>query len=157
MAVTGFFACSSSDDDVNDINHDLVAVPNYQSDTWVTDGDIKSEDLDLLVDLGVKIEYMRLELYKMLSNNFEDDKLFCGVGPKTNIDPIINCFTDMMVREEEYTEALNKLDKTNILKPTSGTRGPIQKFKDIFFFWECRGKGRIRESARYTFANRCFW
>lgn len=145
MAVTGFFACSSSDDDVNDINHDLVAVPNYQSDTWVTDGDIKSEDLDLLVDLGVKIEYMRLELYKMLSNNFEDDKLFCGVGPKTNIDPIINCFTDMMVREEEYTEALDKLDKTNILKPTSGTRGPIQKFKDIFFSGSAEAKEELEK------------
>ena len=56
--MTGFIACSSSGDDVNDINHDLIAVPDYQSDTWVTDDDIKSEDLDLLIDLATKVEFM---------------------------------------------------------------------------------------------------
>lgn len=131
MAMTGFFACSSSGDDVNDINHDLVAVPDNQSDTWVVDDDIKSEDLDLMIDLAVRTEFMRLELIKMLSNNFEGDKLFCGVGPQTNVKPIIDCFTDMMVRKEEYIEALDRLDKTALLKPT--TRGDLGKAKEIIF------------------------
>lgn len=87
IAMTGFIACSSSGDDVNDINHDLIAVPDYQSDTWVTDDDIKSEDLDLLIDLATKVEFMRLDFIQMLSNNFEGDKLFCGVGDKTNTNP----------------------------------------------------------------------
>ena len=131
MAMTGFFACSSGGDDVTDVNPDLVAVPDYQGDTWVMDDDIKSEDIDLLIDLAAKSEFMRLELIKMLSNNFEGDKLFCGVGPQTNVTPIINCFTDMMVKEEEYTEALNRLDKTAILKPT--TRGDLGNILDILF------------------------
>ena len=131
IAMTGFIACSSSGDDVNDINHDLIAVPDYQSDTWVTDDDIKSEDLDLMIDLAVRTEFMRLELIKMLSNNFVGDKLFCGVGPQTNVKPIIDCFTDMMVRKEEYIEALDRLDKTALLKPT--TRGDLGKAKEIIF------------------------
>ena len=133
IAMTGFIACSSSGDDVNDINHDLIAVPDYQSDTWVTDDDIKSEDLDLLIDLATKVEFMRLDFIQMLSNNFEGDKLFCGIGDKTNTKPTIDCFTNMMVKEDEYLAALDRLDATRLMTPTSSTRGgEVGNVKKIF-------------------------
>ena len=122
MAMTGFFACSSGGDDVTDVNPDLVAVPDYQGDTWVKDDDIKSEDLDLLIDLAAKIEFLRLDFIQMLSNNFEGDKLFCGAGPKTNTKPTVDCITRMILKEEEYIAAMERLDKTNIMSPTSSTR-----------------------------------
>ena len=130
VVLLGFAACSSGGGDglVADEGQ-LVAVPDL--DTWVTDDDIQEEDLDQLVDLSVKVERMRQEFVLMLSNNDEGDKLFCGVGPQTDIEPTIRIFTEMMLKEEEYAEALSKLDGSDILKP-SGTRGKLKDLWDIF-------------------------
>lgn len=120
-----FTACSKNGEDtvIDADNGKFVEVPD--PDTWVKDDDIKSDDLDLLVDLSVKAERMRQEFVLMLSNGGEGNKLFCGVGPKTDVGPTIKLFTDMMLKQDEYKAALERLDETSILKPTS-TRGWIK-------------------------------
>ena len=125
IILLGFMSCGkSSDDQIIDADGGkFVEVPD--PDTWVTDDDIKSDDLDLLVDLSVKAERMRQEFVLMLSNNGEGNKLFCGVGSKTDVGPTIKLFTDMMLMQDEYKAALERLDGTAILKPTS-TRGMIK-------------------------------
>ena len=132
ILLLGFTACSSSSDD-DDIVIDadsgkFVEVPD--PDTWVTDDDIKSEDLDLLVDLSVKVERIRQEFVLMLSNGGEGDKLFCGVGSKTDVGPTIRLFTDMMLKQDEYKTALEDLEGSSILKPTA-TRGKLKDIWDI--------------------------
>ncbi|MBQ6050380.1 MAG: hypothetical protein IJL35_07285 [Bacteroidaceae bacterium] len=67
LLMTGLAACSSGDD--IDIDEDLIAVPGYESEKWVTDKDIHEDDIDLLIDLAARIEFMRLDLIQMLSNN----------------------------------------------------------------------------------------
>ena len=121
-------ACSSGDD--IDIDEDLVAVPGYESAKWVTDKDIHEDDIDLLIDLAARIEFMRLDLIQMLSNNFEG-KLFCGVGPKTDPKPSTDCFTTMMIKEKEYLAALDRLEKTNLMTPTT-TRSDVGNVRKIF-------------------------
>lgn len=125
IILLGFMSCGkSSDDQIIDADGGkFVEVPD--PDTWVTDDDIKSDDLDLLVDLSVKAERMRQEFVLMLSNNGEGNKLFCGVGSKTDVGPTIKLYTDMMLKQDEYKAALERLDGTAILKPTS-TRGMIK-------------------------------
>lgn len=125
IILLGFMSCEkSSDEQIIDADSGkFVEVPD--PDTWVTDDDIKSDDLDLLVDLSVKVERMRQEFVLMLSNNGEGNKLFCGVGPKTDVGPTIKLFTDMMLKQDEYKAALERLDGTAILKQTS-TRGLIK-------------------------------
>ena len=132
MMLCAFTACEK-DKDGDDIIIDadsgkFVQVPD--PDTWVKDDDIKMDDLDQLVDLAVKVERMRQELVLMLSNGGEGDKLFCGVGPKTDVGPTIKLFTDMMLKQDDYEAALDRLDGTAILKQTS-TRGPIKDGKTI--------------------------
>lgn len=125
IILLGFMSCEkSSDEQIIDADSGkFVEVPD--PDTWVTDDDIKSDDLDLLVDLSVKVERMRQEFVLMLSNNGEGNKLFCGVGSKTDVGPTIKLFTDMMLKQDEYKAALERLDGTAILKQTS-TRGLIK-------------------------------
>lgn len=125
IILLGFMSCEKSSDEqiINADSGKFVEVPD--PDTWVTDDDIKSDDLDLLVDLSVKVERMRQEFVLMLSNNGEGNKLFCGVGPKTDVGPTIKLFTDMMLKQDEYKAALERLDGTAILKQTS-TRGLIK-------------------------------
>ena len=132
MMLCAFTACEK-DKDGDDIIIDadsgkFVQVPD--PDTWVKDDDIKLDDLDQLVDLAVKVERMRQEFVLMLSNGGEGDKLFCGVGPKTDVGPTIKLFTDMMLKKDDYEAALDRLDGTSILKQTS-TRGPIKNGKTI--------------------------
>ena len=127
VMLCAFTACEK-DKDGNDIiidadNGKFGEVPD--PDTWVKDDDIKDSDLDLLVDLAVKVERMRQEFILMLSNGDEGNKLFCGVGPETDTDPTIKLFTDMMLKQDEYKAALDRLDGTKILTPTS-TRGWIK-------------------------------
>lgn len=130
----GFASCEkSSDEQIIDADSGkMVEVPDI--DTWVKDDDIKETDLDLLVDLSVKVERMRQEFVLMLSNNGEGNKLFCGVGPKTDVGPTIKLFTDMMLKQDEYQAALESLGGTKILTPTA-TRGStsVGNFIDILF------------------------
>lgn len=123
IVIFGFMSCEKSGSDEQIIDADngkMIEVPDI--DTWVKDDDVKDGDLDLLVDLSVKVERMRQEFVLMLSNNGEGDKLFCGVGPQTDFDPTFKLITDMLEKQDEYKAALENLDKTAILKPT-GTRG----------------------------------
>ena len=123
IVIFGFMSCEKSGSDEQIIDADdgkMIEVPDM--DTWVKDDDIKDGDLDLLVDLSVKVERMRQEFVLMFSNNGEGDKLFCGVGPQTDFDPTFKLITDMLEKQNEYKAALENLDKTAILKPT-GTRG----------------------------------
>ena len=127
-------ACSSSGDDSTVADEgQLVEVPDFDENTWVTDSDIKSEDLDQLVDLAVKVERIRQELFLMLSNGGEGDKPFCGVGPKTDVGPTIKLVTDMLRNQEEYEAALERLDVTAILKPTATRDGWLGNIIDILF------------------------
>ena len=99
LMLSVFVACDKNkdSDDVVIISDTGKFVEVPDPDTWVKDDDIKSDDLDLFVDLSVKVERIRQELIFMLSNGGEGDKLFCGVGPKTDVGPTIKLLTDMIL------------------------------------------------------------
>lgn len=61
MLLLGFASCEKTKDE-STINVDsgvITEVP--EPDVWVTDDDVKEADLDLLVDLSVKMERVRQE------------------------------------------------------------------------------------------------
>ena len=108
MGTSLISSCGSENDESEGGSESYISVPETSTDTWVSDNDIKDEDLLLLTDLSVKIEYMRLELVKMLSNNFEGNKLFCGDGPKSNYDPTVETFTRLMADQDKYIAAIDR-------------------------------------------------
>lgn len=130
MGTSLISSCGSENDESEGGSESYISVPETSTDTWVSDNDIKDEDLLLLTDLSVKIEYMRLELVKMLSNNFEGNKLFCGDGPKSNYDPTVETFTRLMADQDKYIAAIDRLEASNLMKPT--TRSIIGNLKAIF-------------------------
>ena len=123
-------SCGSDNDESEGGGETFVPVPESGGDTWVSDKDITDDDLLMLTDLYVKVEYMRLEFIKMLSNNFEGDKLFCGNGKKSNYDPAVEAFTRLMANQEKYLAAINRLEASSLMKPT--TRSIIGNLKAIF-------------------------
>ena len=136
-------SCGSDNDESEGGGETFVPVPETGGDTWVSDNDYTDDDLLLLTDLYVKVEYMRLEFIKMLSNNFEGSKLFCGDGSKSNYDPTIKTFTRMMVNEEKYKAALNRLEASSLMKPT--TRGVTSSLINIFKAFSSEGKRAQQE------------
>ena len=136
-------SCGSDNDESEGGGETFVPVTESGGDTWVSDKDITDDDLLMLTDLYVKVEYMRLEFIKMLSNNFEGDKLFCGDGSKSNYDPTIKTFTRMMVNEEKYKAALNRLEASSLMKPT--TRGVTSSLINIFKAFSSEGKRAQQE------------
>lgn len=111
--------CSGGDDSEEWEYSDFIAVPATSGDTWVKADNITDDDITLLLDLGVKVEYMRLQFIKMLSNNFEGEGLFCGYGDKSDPDPIMRTYTDMMVKADEYEAATARLDAAGIMTLTT--------------------------------------
>ena len=130
--LSGLTACSSSDD--ADDASDFIQVPGNVGDKWV-EADFEMEDVDLLTDFAAKTEIMRMQFIKMLSNNF-DGKLFCGPGPKSDPTMTIECFTSLMVNKDKYIEAVKHLNKSEILNPTSKTRGKLGDLSTIFGAWQ---------------------
>lgn len=129
LLALGLGACEETDDGEDD---GFVEVPNADDeDAWVTDSDIRTDDLEMLVDLSAKTEAMRLQFIKMLSNNFEGDRLFSGVGANTDVEPTIDCITALLEKSDEYEEAIDRLEKTAVLTPT--TRGKLKNIYNILF------------------------
>lgn len=136
----GFASCEKSNDElIIDADSGVITeVP--EPDVWVTDDDVKEADLDLLVDLSVKVERVRQEFVKMLSNGGEGDKPFCGVGPKTDVGPPMKLLTDMLGKEEEYEAALGRLDETRVMKPSATRDGWLGDLRDILFTGRAEAK-----------------
>ena len=140
MLLLGFASCEKSNDElIVDADSGVITeVP--EPDVWVTDDDVKEADLDLLVDLSVKMERVRQEFVKMLSNGGEGDKPFCGVGPKTDVGPTMKLLTDMLGKEEEYEAALGRLDETRVMKPSATRDGWLGDLRDILFTGRAEAK-----------------
>lgn len=124
----------------------FIQVPGYGEDNWVTDSDIQDSDLDLLLDLGVKMEFMQWQFVKMLSNNFEGDRLFCGSGDRSDPDPTVHCFTHLMADADAYQGALERLGMSNLMTPT--TKGNmVGNLKSIFTAGMTEGQ-KVREEIQ---------
>lgn len=124
----------------------FIQVPGYGEDNWVTDSDIQDSDLDLLLDLGVKMEFMQWQFVKMLSNNFEGDRLFCGSGDRSDPDPTVHCFTRLMADADAYQGALERLGMSNLMTPT--TKGNmVGNLKSIFTAGMTEGQ-KVREEIQ---------
>ena len=113
--VLALFAGACGDDDPIDIPDGYEE--NVNQAEW-RDNDIQMDDLDLLVDLAVKAENIRLEFAKMLSNGWQGD-LFSGTGDHSDPEPVMNVISALLANSDKYEAALAKLEQSGILTPTT--------------------------------------
>lgn len=125
LPAVAFFAGSCGDDDP------VAFDDGYReaaSQTEWKGNDVDMDDLDLLVDLAVKAEDIRLEFAKLMSNGWQGD-LFSGTGDYSDPEPVMNVISALLANSDKYEAALAKLEQSGILTPTTVTRSP---FSDIF-------------------------
>lgn len=124
LPAVALFAGSCGDDDPVDTTG---FAENTNQTEW-KDGSLQVDDLDLLVDLAVKAEDIRLEFAKLLSDGWQGD-LFSGTGDHSDPDPVINVVCALLANSDKYEAALGKLEQSGVLTPTTVTRSP---FSDIY-------------------------
>lgn len=105
--------------------------------------DVNTNDLDVFAEYALKMENLRLQYIKFTSNGWNGE-LFCGVGDKSDATGFINYLTDILENADRYTAAMQRLDRSGILTPTTGgTRGFLGDLSDAVF-----GLGRAAKERR---------
>ena len=122
-----FSSCSSSDD----VDSGDFGEITYESTTTVKD--VPMSDTDLLMELALKQENMRLQLVKMSSNGW-DGELFCGIGEKSDeaLSRYFDFLTDILKNKDKYAKALQRLDQAGVFSKTT-TRGIFDSLCDAVY------------------------
>lgn len=120
---TVFISCSSSSDDKSDFDEFTSAPATLRSD-------VDRSDLENYVECALKVEYMRLEFYKMGSNNYEGD-LLSGFGEKSDPTQFYKTMAELLESRSRYMQAITSLDNSGILGQVT-TRGSLSGITDFF-------------------------
>ena len=115
-------ACSSSGDDIKD--GDFEQIPYTSS---VTAKDFKMSDIDALIELSLKMEGLRLQYAKMMSDDWQGE-LYGGAGSHTSGTKFYSYVTDLLENANHYQEALERLETNGILTKSTVTRGIFLDF-----------------------------
>lgn len=120
-----FVACSSS----SDSDEDNIEIPFEQIPTSTTSAvkDFKMSDIDALVELSLKMEGLRLQYAKMMSNGWTGE-LYSGPGKNTNGQKFYDYVADLLDNAEQYQAALKRLEDDGILTTPTVTRAFMLDF-----------------------------
>ena len=97
------------------------------SSSAISAKDFDMSDIDALVELSLKIEGLRLEYAKMMSNGWRGE-LFGGPGEFTNGSKFYDYYADLLDNQEAYILALNRLAEKGVLTSPTVTRGLLLDF-----------------------------
>jgi len=119
-----FVGCSGGDSDEGDVAIPFETIP---TSTTSAAKDFKMNDIDALVDLSLKMEGLRLQYAKMMSNGWTGE-LYSGPGKNTNGQKFYDYVADLLDNAEQYQAALKRLETDGILTSPTVTRGLMLDF-----------------------------
>jgi len=139
IVAVGLFAVSACGDDdevtpsleVGETVTDFVKVKQYE------DSKTFQSDLDALVTCALDLNSFRLCWLLMVSNGFEDNKLFCATAKELDEDEYgygeisWDILAHIVENSETYKEAIERLETSGILSKANETRG----ISDMFDFF----------------------
>ena len=121
-------ACSDSDSETEGIE-DAFSFEVSSSVTTSRAKDFKMSDIDVLANVALKMEGIRLEYAKMMSNGWNNE-LYSGPGKYTDGTKFFDYLTDLLDNSDAYYEALDRLEKDGVLSTPTVTRGTGIAFYD---------------------------
>ena len=125
MLAFGLVACDSEEE--NDIGDGKAPFESLPVTSTVTAKDFKMSDIDALVEMSLKMEGLRVQYAKMMSNGWKNE-LYSGPGEYTDGSKFYDYVADLLDNAEQYQAALERLEKDGILKKTTVTRGIMLDF-----------------------------
>ena len=87
-----------------------------------TSSDFQMSDIDALVEVSLKMEGLRVQYAKMMSNGWQDE-LYSGPGKNTDGSKFYDYVADLLDNASQYEAALKRLEYDGILKKSTVTRG----------------------------------
>ena len=119
-------ACEDSDNEEGTSGND-TAFEALPVTSTVTAKDFKMSDIDALVEMSLKMEGLRVQYAKMMSNGWKDE-LYSGPGEYTDGSKFYDYVADLLDNAEQYKAALERLEKDGILTKPTVTRGIMLDF-----------------------------
>ena len=103
--------------------------------------DFNKSDMDNFFELNLKMENMRLQFVKFMSNGWEGE-LLDGPGPKSDPMKMFELLEEILDKKDDYTQAINNLTNQGILDNVT-TRGLISSgWEMIVNGWGSTAKNR---------------
>ena len=140
-------ACGETDDeeesgggDISNLTEDTFS--EAPSSSTVTAKDFVMSDIDALIEVSLKMEGMRLEYTKMMSDNWQGE-LLGGAGEHTKGAKFFSYVADLLQNADHYQEALNRLEEDGILTKPTVTRLGLE-----FFQW-CNDIINVEKDTHY--------
>lgn len=104
------WSCSPSDD----VETDSISFEEGNVTDYVLTDDFEMSDVEQLADCAAKMEDMRLQYMKGMSNGWAGD-LFSGIGDKSDPSRMYDIFAQMLDNMDSYIDAYDALDESAIL------------------------------------------
>lgn len=122
-------ACEESNDEAEGGSGEKTetAFEAIPTTSTVTAKDFQMSDIDALVELSLKMEGLRVQYAKMMSNGWHGE-LYSGPGQFTDGQKFYDYVADLLDNEEAYTAALKRLEQDGILTKSTITRGIMLDF-----------------------------
>ena len=117
-------ACSMEDKEESNKGTNFEQIPHT---TNITAKDFKMSDIDALIELSLKMEGLRLQYAKMMSDGWQGE-LFGGAGRNTSGIKFYTYVTDLLEKADQYQQALKRLETDGILTKPTVTRGIFLDF-----------------------------
>ena len=125
LSILCFVACTKSSDDKDNgsnIEGDWSGWGTGVEPTTLKQ-DFNKSDMDNFFELNLKMENMRLQFVKFMSNGWEG-QLLDGPGPKSDPMKMFELLEEILDKKDAYTQAINNLTNQGILDNVT-TRGLI--------------------------------
>lgn len=143
LSILCFVACTKSSDDKDNgsnIEGDWSGWGTGVEPTTLKQ-DFNKSDMDNFFELNLKMENMRLQFVKFMSNGWEG-QLLDGPGPKSDPMKMFELLEEILDKKDAYTQAINNLTNQGILDNVT-TRGLITAGWDMIVEgWGSTAKNR---------------
>lgn len=145
LAACCLVACSSEDEILDDSVKVGDTVTDFQKAKQYSETEQFDNDLDVFATYAIDIQAFRLAWWKLLSNDFADNKAFCatlddinGSDGTANALEAYKIIDEVVENAEQYEEAFQRLQIADVLPdPTEATtRGWIAD--GLNFIYNCR-------------------
>ena len=143
LSILCFVACTNSSDDEDNSNNISSEWSGWGTGVKPTTlkQDFSQSDMDNFFELNLKMENMRLQFVKFMSNGWEGE-LLDGPGPKSDPMKMFELLEEILDKKDAYTQAINNLTNQGILDNVT-TRGLISSgWEMIVNGWGSTAKNR---------------
>lgn len=117
-------ACSPEEKEESGKSTNFEQIPHT---TNTTAKDFKISDIDALIEMSLKMEGLRLQYAKMMSDGWQGE-LYGGAGRHTSGTKFYTYVTELLENADQYQNALKRLENDGILTKPTVTRGIFLDF-----------------------------